>query len=71
VITQVMRGSPAEEAGLRRGDVVLEVNRKAVGNTDEFEQHIGASDKGALLLVRRGDATLFIAVQRAEPEKKD
>jgi serine protease Do len=71
VITQVLRGSPAEESGLRRGDVVLEVNRKAVANTDEFEQQIAGSDKGALLLVRRGDTTLFIAVQRAESEKKE
>jgi serine protease Do len=71
VITQVARGSTAEEAGLRRGDVVLEVNRKGVTNVDEFEQQIAASDKGALLLVRRGDTTLFVAVQRPEEQKKE
>ena len=50
---------------------MLEVNRKAVANTEEFEQQIGASDKGALLLVRRGDTTLFIAVQRVAAEPKE
>ena len=38
---------------------------------NQFEQQIAGSDKGALLLVRRSDTTLFIAVQRAESEKKE
>ncbi|MGH0031762.1 MAG: DegQ family serine endoprotease [Myxococcota bacterium] len=68
VVTQVQRGSPAAEAGLRRGDVILEVDRKPVGDVKSFEERLGAAKKGALLLVRRGDNTLFMAMQKAEDE---
>ena len=68
VVTQVLRGSPAASAGLRRGDVILEVDRKAVGNAAELQQRLGEAEKGALLLVRRGENTLFMAMQRSEKE---
>ncbi len=70
VVTQVLRGSPASEAGLRRGDVILEVDRKSVTDVTTFEERLGAAEKGALLLVRRGDNTLFMAMQKAEEEEE-
>jgi serine protease Do len=72
VVTQVRRGSAAEEAGMRRGDVVLEVNREGVADVGEFQERLAAAKKGVLMLVRRGETTLFVAVQRpaAEPEKQ-
>jgi serine protease Do len=68
VVTRVAPGSPAGEAGLRRGDVILEVDREAVKNVAEFEERLGSADRGALLLVRRGDNTVFMALQKPEPE---
>jgi serine protease Do len=72
VVTQVRRGSAAEEAGMRRGDVVLEVNREGVADVGDFQERLAAAKKGVLMLVRRGETTLFVAVQRpaAEPEKQ-
>ena len=64
VVTAVEPDSPAEEAGIRRGDVVLEVDRQPVGDAAEFRRRLDASPKGALLLVKRGDATLFVALKR-------
>jgi serine protease Do len=63
VITEVEGGSPAAEAGLHRGDVILEVNQTAVANVAEFRNAMHTQEK-ALLLVRRGEATLFVAVKK-------
>ena len=64
VITGVEQGSAAEEAGLRRGDVVLEVGQEPVGNVSELSSALGDSEKGALLLVRRGAAEIFVPLKR-------
>ena len=64
VITSVEPGSAAREAGLRRGDVILEVNRAAVDDEKELRARLRDDKSSALLLIRRGDATLFIALKR-------
>jgi serine protease Do len=65
VVTQVEPGGPAGEAGLRRGDVILEVNRQPVKDVDAYKKAIKAIGKGksVLFLVRRGDNTIFLAVK--------
>ncbi|HXJ36320.1 MAG TPA: DegQ family serine endoprotease [Candidatus Eisenbacteria bacterium] len=65
VVTQVEPGGPAAEAGLRRGDVILEVNRKPVKNAAAFQKSIREAGKGKslLFLVRRGDNTIFLALK--------
>jgi serine protease Do len=66
VVTSVRDGSPAQEAGLQQGDVVVEVDRKAVQNADEAVKLL-ANDRagGHLLRVRRGDMALFVIVPTA------
>jgi len=64
VVTAVAPGSPAEEAGIHRGDVILEVDRYAVKNTAQLREKLEEADEGTLLLVKRGDATLFIPLKR-------
>ena len=72
VITDVAQGSAAEEAGLRTGDVILEVNRKAVSDPAEFQRIVrGAANEALLLYVEsgsdrgatKGSARHFITVQ--------
>jgi serine protease Do len=65
VVTQVEPDGPAGEAGLRRGDVILEVNRKVVRNTSTYREALKSAGKGksVLFLVRRGDNTIFLAVK--------
>ena len=64
VITSVDPSSAAAAAGLQRGDVIQEVNRKPVRNVDEYNRVLtGAHDQSLLLLVSRGQATRFVVVQ--------
>lgn len=62
VITAVGQG-PAGQAGLRRGDIIIEVNRKLVRNAAAFDELIRKSGNSPLLYVQRGDQRIFIAVE--------
>ena len=65
VVSGVEPGSPADDAGLRRGDVIVEVNRKPVTDMGSYRKAIEgvAEGKSVLFLVRRGDNTIFLAVK--------
>lgn len=65
VVSAVDPGSVADEAGIRRGDVILEVDRKPIRGIDEYKKAVGGirKGKGVLLLVRRGESTLFLALK--------
>jgi serine protease Do len=69
VVSAVTPGSPADEAQLRRGDLILEVDRKPVRDAAEFRSAVKASGQGTslLLLVKRADSTIFLALKRAKP----
>ena len=62
VVTNVSPSSDAAEAGLQRGDVIQEVNRKPVTNTSQFEQALRSSTEKPLLLVNRNGSTMYLAV---------
>ena len=64
VVMGVDQGSPADEAGIQRGDVILEVNRKAVNSVGEVKNQVAKADNGdqVLLLVQRDQAKLYVPV---------
>ncbi|NIO03188.1 MAG: Do family serine endopeptidase [Proteobacteria bacterium] len=64
VVTSVEPGSPAAKAGIRRGDVIQEVNRKSIKDADDFGRVVEtAKDQGKILfLIRREGSNLFIVV---------
>jgi serine protease Do len=66
VVTQVYPGGPAETAGLRPGDVIVEVDRSPVAGGLDAEQRLQKAGESTLLLVRRGDATLYAAIKRRQ-----
>jgi serine protease Do len=64
VVAGVQDGSPAADAGIQPGDVIVQVNRKPVHNVEEFRQAIQGQRAGEslLLLVHRKDTSLFVAI---------
>ncbi len=72
VVSQVEEGSPAEEAGIQVGDVVVAVNGKTVRNASDLRNAVGllrAGSKVKLVLLREGDRKK-ITVRIEEPKKE-
>jgi serine protease Do len=64
VVTRVEPGSSAQKAGIREGDVILEINRRAVDSVATFEKLHKKADKSVLLLVSRGGNTIYLALRK-------
>ena len=60
VVSNISPSSPAADSGLRRGDVIQEVNHKPVTNVSDFEQAVRASKNSPLLLVNRQGTTMYV-----------
>lgn len=64
VITGVRRGSPAASAGLRSGDVILEVNRTNVQTVKDVVKALKKTGKDtSILYVRRGGSRFFVPLE--------
>jgi serine protease Do len=64
VITDLEQRSAAAKAGLRPGDVVLELNRAAVDSLAKFKELYAKATGDVLLLVQRRGGTLFLVVRK-------
>jgi len=67
VITRVYPGGSAEDAHLREGDVIVEVDHSPVAGGLDAEQKLREADARTLLVVRRDEASFFTALARREP----
>jgi serine protease Do len=64
VIASVDPSSSAAEAGLQRGDIIQEVNRKPVRNVEQYREALaGADNQSVLLLINRAGTTHYLIVQ--------
>jgi len=61
VVTDVDPSSKIADAGLRKGDVIQEVNHQPVKDVSEFQSALKKGGSDPLLLVNRQGRTLFIA----------
>jgi serine protease Do len=68
VVANVVPGSPADNAGISRGDVIIEVNRHAVSTADDVKRELGsvAPDKDAMVLVWSNGGSSFRVMHPAE-----
>ena len=73
VVERVQPGSPADNAGLQRGDVILEVDRKPVQNAAEVQKALGSVPTGqdALVLVWSNGGNTFRVLHPPEAGQSD
>ena len=67
VVTDVADGSPSEDAGIQRGDIIKEVNDAPVKDVLDYNAAVERAKakspkKPIVFLVKRGEATQFVAV---------
>ncbi|MFA5180251.1 MAG: DegQ family serine endoprotease [Syntrophales bacterium] len=66
VVTRVNPNSPADEAGLKVGDIILKVNRTRIQAMKDFTDELTMNVKAetAMLLIKREDRTMFVTIRR-------
>jgi serine protease Do len=66
IITDVEPGSKADEIGLRRGDIILEIDRKPAKTVEELKKALKSkNDKDSiLLLIKRDTHTSFVILKK-------
>jgi len=65
VVVRVESGSPASDARIRPGDMILEVNGTVVGTVKEYQEAIAKvkKDSVARFLIKRAGRTLYLTVE--------
>ncbi|MEW5802398.1 MAG: Do family serine endopeptidase [bacterium] len=63
LVTNVVRGSAADEANIRRGDIIIEANKQKVSDVAEFQKIAKKNKKTLLLLIKREDHLLYTAIK--------
>ena len=65
VLVQTVAEGPAEEAGIRQGDVILMINNQRIANVREFEKLLGdlPRDKSIPVLIQRRGNPTFLALR--------
>ena len=64
LVTGVDQTGPAVEAGIARGDIIMEINRKTVSSADDVKSALdSAGGKPVLLLISRRGQTIYLTVR--------
>lgn len=67
LVSEVEPASPADKAGLARGNIILEINQKPVKNVKDYRKLMAelGPGEGAVLYVQSGQVKTFIALRPA------
>ena len=64
IISNVNPGSPADDAGLMKGDIIKEINRKPINSIDEYMNAMNnKKNSNMLVLVKRGRTSLWVVLK--------
>lgn len=67
IVTEIEPDSAAANAGIARGDIIKEANRVPVKNLSDYKRALKTvKGKSVLLLLKRGDSTLFVTLKVKE-----
>jgi serine protease Do len=73
LVSEVVPGAPAAEAGLQEGDVIVAVNGQPVNDANELKLQISAIAPGSKLnldILRNGEKNAFTAVSGERPDSR-
>ncbi len=65
LITRVQPGSSADQSGLRKGDIIVELNRTIIRDIDGFDRltrKLGPKTP-VLILLKRGNGTIYLSIK--------
>jgi S1-C subfamily serine protease len=70
LVVRVIPNTPAERAGIRRGDVITAVNNQPIQDGGELQSIVDKTglNKSLKLKLQRGDRSLELTVQTAQLE---
>lgn len=73
IISNVQQGSTAGDAGLKPGDIILEIDKKPINTLDNYSEALENVKSGdtALFLVKRGSNTIYSALRVSEDESEE
>lgn len=63
LIANVESGSLADRAGIRRGSLILEIDRQPVTSVKQVQKLLGTEKKTHLFLLRQGEGTRYVAIK--------
>lgn len=65
IITSVLSGTVASEAGFMRGDIIVSINRQQIHNIQDYTKIIDSlkENETALFLVQRGSNTFYVGLK--------
>jgi serine protease Do/serine protease DegQ len=63
VVADLVRGGAAAEVGMKRGDLIVSINRRRVTNSADYQRIVREARGSLTILVRRGDASIYFAVR--------
>ncbi len=68
VITRIDQDSPADDAGLKVNDVILQINRVRIQSLQDYTGELARSEKEetVMFLVKRGDGAMFVTLRREQ-----
>jgi serine protease Do len=71
VVSGIADESPADAAGLRRGDIILEVDRIPISSLNDYQQALDRAKRGEnlLLLTQRGSGAFYIVLKPSDEGK--
>ncbi len=64
IVTEVRPGSPADEAGVEKDDLIIEINRDEISDLQDLRQHLENAGESVLMLIRRGDSAIYVPMKR-------
>lgn len=70
IVVQVLPNTPAARAGIRRGDVITQIDGQSIASADQLQQMVERSQVGQTLKlqVQRGNQTQQLGIKTAELE---